>query len=129
MTVDAGVLLVSTAAISSFVAAFHWSGLVSKSRIALEITAKAMAVISEKTMPDDEKQQVVQRLAKSLFAHFGIITLTTILLILSPGLMIWLGDLTGLASSSSVFTFLMDWRVILLSTAIILAGICAVRRI
>ena len=128
MTTDAGVLLVGAAAILSFVAAFHWSGLIVKSRVALQTAARAKSVVFEKSMTDDEKQRLVQGLAINLFAHFGIITLTMALMILSPGLVIWLSDVIGLAPSKSVLAFLMDWRVILLSTAFILAGVWTVRQ-
>ena len=125
---DGGVLAIGLAAIAAFVAAFYWSGLVARASAAVGVAQDAMTVIGDKTLEDEEKQPLVQAAALRLFGHFGLITLTAFLVLLAPGLVIWLADMAGVAPLSAVTDFLLSWQVILISTVVIGAGFWIVRR-
>ncbi len=128
MTWDAGVLIVGLADIAAFVAVFHVSGLVARALVALTVARETMAVISDKSLDDEEKEPLVQRAALRLFGQFGLITLTAIVLLAVPGVVMWGGDLIGLAPLAAVSDFLLSWEVIIGATVAILAAVWLVRR-
>ena len=125
---DAGVLVVGLVAIAAFVAVFHVSGLVARALAALTVAREAMAVIADKTLDDEEKEPLVQRAALRLFGKFGLITLTAIVVFAVPGLVMWGGDLIGLAPFATVSDFLLSWEVIIGATLTILTAVWLVRR-
>ena len=128
MTWDAGVLVVGLAAIAAFVAVFHVSGLVARALAALTVARETMAVIADKTLDDEEKEPLVQQAALRLFGQFGLITLTGIVVLAVPGVVMWGGDLIGLAPFAAVSDFLLSWEVIIAATMAILAVVWLVRR-
>ena len=128
MTSDAGVLVVGLAAIAAFVGAFHFSGLVARSLAVVTVARETMAVIADKTLDDAEKEPLVQRAALRLFGHFGLITLAAIVLLAVPGLVMWGGDLIGLAPFIAVTRFLLSWEVIVGATVLIVAAVWLLRR-
>ncbi len=128
MTWDAGVLIVGLAAIAAFVAVFHVSGLVARALAALTVARETMTVIADKTLDDEEKEPLVQRAALRLFGQFGVITLTAIVLLVVPGVVMWGGDLIGLAPFAAVSHFLLSWEVIIGATVAILAAVWLVKR-
>ncbi len=128
MTWDAGVLIVGLAAIAAFVAVFHVSGLVARALAALTVARETMAVIAYKTLDDEEKEPLVQRAALRLFGEFGLITLTAIVVFAVPGLVMWGGDLIGLAPFAAVFDFLLSWEVSIGATVAILVALWQVSR-
>ena len=128
MTWDTGVLAVALATMAAFVAAFHYSGLIGRARSAVATVSQTVAVISEKSLDDDEKERLVQRAALRMFGQFAPITVTAAAVLLVPGAVIWIGDLIGLASVTAVSSFLLSWEVILGATGLILAGVWLARR-
>ena len=82
-----------------------------------------MAVIFEKTLDDEEKERLVQRAALHLFGHFALITLTAIVVLAVPGVVMWIGDLIGVAPFAAVSDLLLSWEVIIGATVLILATI------
>ncbi len=125
---DAGVVVVGLVAIAAFVAVFHVSGLVARALAALTVAREAMAVIADKTLDDEEKEPLVQRAALRLFGKLGLITLTAIVVFAVPGLVMWGGDLIGLAPFATVSGFLLSWEVIIGATLTILTAVWLVRR-
>ena len=128
MTWDAGVLSVALATTAAFVAAFHYSGLIGRARSAVATVSQTIAVISEKSLDDEEKERLVQRAALRMFGQFALITVTAAGVLLVPGAVIWVGDLSGLAPVAAVSSFLLSWEVIVGATALILAGVWLARR-
>jgi len=129
LTWDAGVLVVALATMAAFVAAFHFSGLIGRARSAVATVSQTVAVISEKSLDDEEKERLVQRAALQMFGQFALITVTAAVVLLVPGAIIWIGDLIGLASVAAVSRFLLSWEVILGATALILAVVWLARRL
>ena len=125
---DAGVLIVGLAAISAFVAAFHLSGLVARARAALTVARDATAVIASKTLDDEEKEPLVQRAALRLFGQFGVMALTALAVLVAPGVVMWGGDLIGLAPFEAVSDFLLSWEVIVGASLVTLVALWLVRR-
>ncbi len=128
MTWDAGVLIVGLATILAFVGAFHVSGLVARAKAVVTLTSQTMAVISDTTLNDEEKERMVQGAALRLFGQFILITLTAIVVLTMPGVVMAVGDLIGLASFAAVSEFLLSWEVIIGATLLILGGVWLVRR-
>ncbi len=129
MTWDAGVLIVGLATILAFFGAFHVSGLVARARAVFVLTSQTMAVISEKTLDDEEKERLVQRAALRLFGQFALITMTAIVVLAVAGVVMWIGDLIGVAPFAAVSDLLLSWEVIIGATVLILATIWLVNRL
>lgn len=128
MTWDGGVLAVALATMGAFLVTFHFSGLIGRARSAVTTVSNTVAVISEKTLDDEEKERLVQRAALRMFAQFGLIIVTAGVVLLVPGVVIWIGDLVGLAPVAEVSSFLLSWEVIVGATVLILAGVWLARR-
>jgi len=122
LTWNAGILVVGLASMAAFVAAFRVSRLVTQARAVVTVASQAMAVIAEKTLNDEEKQRLVQRAALHLFGQFFLITLTAILMLAVPGVIIWVGDLIGLAPFAAVTDLLLSWQIIVGATVLILVA-------
>ena len=122
MTWNAGILVVGLASMAAFVAAFRVSRLVTQARAVVTVASQAMAVIAEKTLNDEEKQRLVQRAALHLCGQFLLITLTAIVVLAVPGVVIWVGDLIGLAPFAGVTDLLLSWELIIGATVLIVAA-------
>jgi len=128
LTWDAGVLVVGLSTIAAFIAAFHVSGLVARARAAVTVASQAMAVIVEKTLDDEVKERLVQRAAIRLFGQFALITLTAIMVLAVPGVVMWVGDVMGLAPFTAASDFLLSWQVLIGASVVMLAAVWLVRR-
>ena len=128
MVWDLGVLLVSAAALAAFVAVFHYSGVYARARNAVDVAHRALSVIADQTLDDEEKQRLIQRGALSLLAQFSLILASVALVFLAPTLIIFLGEIFGVAPFISVSRFLIRWEFIAGSTAIALVVFWFVRR-
>ena len=80
-----------------------------------------MDVMRDTTLDDDEKEKKVQSAALSLFSQFFWITLTAVLVLAASGVVMWLGDLTGVASFDAVMAFLLSWEIIVGTTVLLMA--------
>ena len=91
------------------------------------IASQAMSVIAEKALDDEEKQRLVQCAALQLFGQFVLITLIAIVVLAVPGVVIWAGDLIGLAPFGAVTDLLLSWEIIIGATVLSLAAVWLVR--
>jgi hypothetical protein len=107
---------------AAFVAAFRVSRLGPQARAVIAVASQAMDVITEKSLDDEEKQRLVQRAALHLFGQFFLITLTGIVVLAVPGVVMWVGDLIGLAKFAAVTDLLLSWKIIIGATLLILAA-------
>ena len=123
MTWNTGILAVGLVSVAAFVAAFRVSGLATRVRGAVMVASQAMSVIAEKTLDDDEKQRLARRAALQLFGQFFLITLTAILVLAVPGVVIWAADLIGIAPFGAVTALLLSWEIIIGATVLILAAV------
>ena len=127
MTWDTGILAVGLTSVVAFVAAFRVSRLATRARGAVMIASQAMSVIAEKALDDEEKQRLVQCAALQLFGQFVLITLIAIVVLAVPGVVIWAGDLIGLAPFGAVTDLLLNWEIIIGATVLSLAAVWLVR--
>ncbi len=123
MNWDWGVVIVGFATITVFVGAFHVSGLVARAQVVVTLTRQTLAVISDKALDDVEKERAVQRAALGLFRQFMVMAGTAIVVLAMPAVVMWGGELIGLASFAAVSGFLLSWQVIIGATVLILCGI------
>ena len=128
MTWDAGVLVVGLATIAAFVVTFYLSGLVARARAAVTVASQTMAVIVDKTLDDEEKERLAQCAALRLFGQFAQITLTVTVVMVVPSVMMWVGDLVGVAPFAAVSDFLLSWEIIIGATVVISAAAWLVGR-
>jgi hypothetical protein len=125
---DAGVLIVGVLSILAFCAAFHFSGLVARAQAAIATARQTVAVISDKTLDDEQKERAVQGGALRMFGQFALITITAILVLAAPAVVMWIAEMLGAASFAAVSDFLLSWEVIIGATVLIMAAIWLVRR-
>lgn len=126
---DWGVAAVGIAAIAVFALAFQYSGLVERSLAAMAVARDTMAIIGDKSLDDDEKEPLVQKAAIRLLGYFAVLTLISLLVLAAPALLMWLGQLAGIASFAAVSDFLLSWQVIVGATVLMIAVIWIARRL
>lgn len=110
---ETGTLAVGVGSIILFVVAFHFSGLIRRTKAVLAIARETFGVISDKSVEDEEKEAFVQKAVFRLLKYFGIILLSIVALLGAPSLLVWICDLAGIASFTAVLDFLSSWKVIL----------------
>ena len=128
MTSELGVIGAGLLSIAAFAVAFRFSGLVARARAAIALVSTTLAVITEPSLDDDEKERVTQRAAIDLFKAFALITLTASLVLAAPGIVIWFSDVMGLARLQDVLDFLLSWEVLIGTSLLLLAALWLLRR-
>ena len=128
MTWDAGVLVVGVVALVSFALAFHFSGLATRMRNAAVATREAMGVLTDGTPSDSEKERLVQHCALRLFGHAARTALTLVLVLSGPGVVLWVGEISGVAPFAAVWTLLLSWEAIVGHLVIFVAVVLVGRR-
>ena len=123
MTLDAGTLVVGLAAAGALVAAFHFADILGRARAATKLARRTMAAVTTHTLHDEEKERLVQRAALDLFAQFGLIALSTILVLAAPGLVMWGGQLIGVTTFHAVLNLLSSWEFATGITVLILLAV------
>lgn len=125
---DLNIIIVSVAAIVAFMIAFRYSGLVSRARSVTSIASRAVDVISQKNMEDDEKGLLIQRAALDLLRQFVVISLISAALLAIPLAVMWLCDLTGIAPFGRVSDFLLGWEVVIGATVVAFIALWILKR-
>ena len=126
--IDWRIAAVAVGAIIAFTAAFRVSGLVKRAAAAASAARHALAAISDPGLADEEKERVVRSAALQLFVHFALITLLAAAVLVAPLVVLWVGDLSGIAPFATVFKFLLKWEVIVGATLLLFAASWLARR-
>lgn len=93
-------------------------GIIQKTRQTIEISQKALQVIRDPRISDEQKQQLVQASSLKLFSLLAILVIFTAVAILIPVGIIWLAELGGLVSLDGVLGLMVRWEFMLAATAV-----------
>lgn len=127
MTRDPAVLFVGLISIAAFAVAFRFSRLAPRARAIVSAARETAAVVLEATLDDEEKERLVRRAAVRMFAQFLMITLTGIAVLVVPGIVISVADISGIAQGREVLDLLLSWEVLIGASALFLIGFWFVR--
>jgi len=118
---------IGIASIAVFLFAFWLLDLVRVASGAIMIAHEALATIRDEALDDAVREKAVQAASIKLMGAFVSIALRGALALGASLLPIWLADLGGLAPGNEVIGFLSRWDVILIASAVIVAGyvLCA----
>lgn len=117
MTVAIGI-----ASIALFLFAFWRLDLVRVAAGALATARTALATMRDGSLDDATREKRVQAASIRLTGAFVSIAVRGAVALGVSLLPIWLGDVSGLAAGGEVIGFLSRWDVILIASAVIVAG-------
>lgn len=117
MTVAIGI-----ASIALFLFAFWRLDLVRVAASALATARTALATMRDGSLDDATREKRVQAASIRLTGAFVSIAVRGAVALGVSLLPIWLGDVSGLAAGGEVIGFLSRWDVILVASAVIVAG-------
>ena len=124
MTWDASVLVVGLATVVCFAVAFRISGLVAQVHAAIAVARQAIVVFTDKTLDEATKERLLQRDARRLLGQASLIVLTSVFVLATPGVVLWVSDLSGIAPFAVVSDFLLSLEVIIGGTVIVVIITC-----
>jgi hypothetical protein len=121
--------IVALAAVTLFMAAFFYSGIVAVAKRALATMNSTFATIRDPEVDDSVREKAAQCASLGLLRATGSIALRAVLTLAVSGVPIVLADLGGLAPRESVVEFLVRWDVIVGLSVLITAGWIIAKRI
>lgn len=119
MTLDASVLVVGLTAVVCFAVALRISGLVAQIHAAIAVARQTIVVFTDKNLDEATKEKLLQRDARRLLGQATLIVLTSVFVLATPGVVLWVSDLSGVAPFAVVSDFLLSLEVIIGGTVII----------
>jgi len=105
-----------------FVAALSYSGVIGAAAGVLATARGAAAVMRDEALDDRARERAVQQASLRLFSGFASILGRGVLSLAASVLPIWAADATGLASAGAVLAFLARVDVIVIASAVMVAG-------
>ena len=110
------ILLLASAAL--FVALLHYLHVIEISTGVFRKSRQAMAVMSDATLDDDQKESAVQAMTVEMFATFGKIIVRLVLAAVPPTLLVWAAIHLELTSMDLVVDQSMSWLFIAANIAL-----------
>jgi hypothetical protein len=96
---------------------------------AIATASRAGKVMSSKELDDHTKEKEVQKAAIGLVGSVFSIALRSLIALLAAAVPIYGADAAGLATTDGVIDFLSRWDVIIIVSAVMIAGYFAGRRL
>lgn len=115
--------------ILAFVVVFWKAGVVEAAQKAIATASRAGKVMSSKELDDHTKEKEVQKAAIGLVGSVFSIALRSLIALLAAAVPIYGADAAGLATTDGVIDFLSRWDVIIIVSAVMVAGYFAGRRL
>ncbi len=122
------VLFVAFLSILGFLAGFHYAGVLPAATRALATAQAATGVMRDHDLDDLAKETAVRKAGLSLLGSFAAIVLRSLAALLAAFVPILLADVAGLAGMDATLAFLARWDVILIASAVMIAGWLIMRR-
>lgn len=116
------VLVVYVAGILLFVLAFRFTQLASSFGQVMAIVRQAIRVVTDSQLDDHDKERVARHAALQLFKQAALITLKGVITVICALFPFWLADALALQPWNEAMTFALRWDVLLITTALMVAG-------
>ena len=117
-----GTLAASVLTVLFFLIAFHVLGLIAVARGALSQSRGAVAVMRDGDLSEDDKEAAVRRAALGLLRSTVSIIVRSVACLLISAIPVYALAAIGVTTPDDVLGFLSRWDVILISSALIAAG-------
>lgn len=119
----------AVAAVVVFLAAFAWSGVPERASAGLATAREALAVLRDPGQDDAAREAAAQRASLQLFATGGSILVRSAVALAVSSLPIVAAVLAGWTTVAAVEALLLDWRVIVGTSVVIVIGVALKRRL
>ena len=123
------VLLVATASIVAFLAAFWLARVVPAAMGAIAVFQKSISALRDDSLTDDDRERIMRQGSVTLLVAFASIAVRSTAALAAALVPILLADWSGLAPRSDVFSFLARVDVIVVATVLIGVGYFAFARL
>jgi hypothetical protein len=112
----------AVASLGVFVFALVLSGVIGVAGGVLTTTQDAVATMRDRSLDDAAREKAIQRASLRLLSDVGSILVRGALSVAVSLVPVWLADATGLATFEAVFGFLSRWDVVVIASAVMIAG-------
>jgi hypothetical protein len=113
---NAAELVGASCVVIFFTVLIYLLGIIQKTRQTIEISQKAVEIIRDPSISDEQKQQLVQASSLKLFSLLGMLVIFTAVAILIPVGIIWVAELVGLVSLDGVLRLMVRWEFVTAAT-------------
>ena len=110
-------------ALAAFMAAIHFTGMVSRVRGVIQTTHEALGIMRSAELDDDQKEAAVQKAAVAMMLSFFTILLRVIVICAIPAAFVYICISTGLVTEEGVYSSLSNWYFIVITSVIALAAL------
>jgi len=105
----------------------HALHVIPRTKTIIDTSRNVIATVNNRTLSDDEKENLLQTSAKNLLVLLFILIVTSAISALAPLAVVWLFETFGLLSLQSVIETLLRWDFMVVMTVLTIAVYLAIR--